>query len=108
MEPEAAAGVAAALADGRIPLRFYRGRTVHGREVQAADAAVRAALGLDRLGDVRLLEHEGSRVVLETPDGALELIVTEREGPPLPASCGNEIEPTPVLEAVVLGLDRPS
>jgi hypothetical protein len=104
VEPGAAAEVAAALADGRIPLRFYRGRTVHGREVQAADAAVRTELGLDRVDDVRLLAHDGSRIVLDTPRGPVEVSVLEREGPPLPASCGKDAEPTPILEATVHGL----
>jgi hypothetical protein len=104
VEPAAAAEVAAALADRRIPLRFYRGRTIHAREVQAADAAVREALGLDRIDDVRLVEHDGRRVVLETPHGAVEVSVEEREGPFLPASCGKDAEPTPVLEATVHGV----
>jgi hypothetical protein len=30
--------------------------------------------------------------------------VVEREGPPLPASCGKDAEPTPILEATVHGL----
>lgn len=104
VEPGAAAGVAAALADGRIPLPFYRGRTLHAREVQAADAAVRTELGLDRVDDVRLLAHDGSRIVLDTPSGPVEVSVVEREGPPLPASCGKDAEPTPILEATVHGL----
>jgi hypothetical protein len=103
VEPGAAAEVAAALADGRIPLPFYRGRTLHAREVQAADAAVRTELGLDRVDDVRLLAHDGSRVVLDTPRGPVEVSVVEREGSPLPASCGNDAEPTPILEATVHG-----
>ena len=104
VEPAAAAEVAAALADGRIPLPFYRGRTLHAREVQAADAAVRTELGLDRVDDVRLLAHHGSRIVLDTPRGPVDVSVVEREGPPLPASCGNDAEPTPILEATVHGL----
>lgn len=104
VEPDAAAEVAAALADRRIPLRFYRGRTVHAREVQAADAAVREALGLDRIDDVRLLEHDGGRVVLDTPHGAVEVSVEERAGPSLPASCRKDAEPTLVLEATVHGV----
>jgi hypothetical protein len=104
VEPDAAAEVAAALADRRIPLRFYRGRTVHAREVQAADAAVREALGLDRIDDVRLMEHDGGRVVLDTPHGAVEVSVAERAGPSLPASCGKDAEPTLVLEATVHGV----
>ena len=104
VEPGAAAEVAAALADGRIPLPFYRGRTLHAREVQAADAAVRTELGLDRVDDVRLRAHDGSRVVLDTPRGPVEVSVVEREGQPLPASCGKDVEPTPILEATVQGV----
>ena len=105
VEPGAAPEVAAALAAGRIPLRFYRGRTLHAREVQAADAAVRARLGLDRVSDVRLLAHDGSRVVLDTSRGAVAVTVAERDGPVLPPSCGRDAEPTPILEATVHGLD---
>ena len=104
--PEAAPEVARALAEDRIPLRFYRGRTLHAPEVQAADAAVRLELGLERVGDVRLVEHDGPRVVLDTPSGPVEVSVVEREGPPLPASCGKDAEPTPVLEATVHGIER--
>ena len=96
--PDAAEEVARDLAERRIPLRFYRGRTLHAREVQAADAAVRNALGLDRLADVRLVEHDGPRVVLATPSGSVDVTVEEREGPLVPASCGKEAEPMPVLE----------
>jgi len=106
VEPEAGSEVARSLVDGRIPLRFYRGRAVHAREVQAADAAVRIELGLDGVGDVRLLRHDGPRVALDTPGGPVEVSVVEREGPLLPASCGKEAEPTPVLVATVHGLER--
>ena len=103
--PEEAEDVAGALAERRIPLRYYRGRTLHAPEVQAADAAVRTALGLDRLTDVRLAEHDGARVVLATPRGPVEVTVEERVGPTLPASCGETAEPMHVLEATVHGLD---
>ena len=103
--PDVADTVARTLAERRIPLPFYRGRTLHSPEVQAADAAVRAALELDRLTDVRLLEHDGTRVVLATPSGSVEVTVEEREGPTLPASCGKEGEPMRVLEATVQGLE---
>jgi hypothetical protein len=104
VEPQAAEEVARALAERRIPLRFYRGRTLHAPEVQTADAAVRTALGLDRLGDVRLVEHDGLRVVLATTGGSVEVTVEEREGPLLPAGCGKDVKPMPVLEATVHGL----
>ena len=102
--PDEAADVADALRERRIPLRFYRGRTLHAPEVQAADAAVRRALGLDRVGDVRLVAHDGSRVVLWTPSGEVGVIVEPREGPVLPPSCGKEPEPMRVLDATVHGL----
>jgi hypothetical protein len=103
VEPEAAGEVARALAERRIPLRFYRGRALHAPEVQAADAAVRMALGLDRLEDVRLVAHDGPRVVLATPSGRVEVTVEERAGPMLPPSCGKAAEPMPILEATVHG-----
>ena len=101
--PTEAAEVAAALATGRIPLAHYRGRSLHAPEVQAADALVRTVEGLDRVGDVRLVEHEGDRVVLATPRAVLEVRVEERPGPALPASCGAEPELTTSLTAAVVG-----
>jgi len=65
---------------------------------------VRTELGLDRVDDVRLRAHDGSRVVLDTPRGPVEVSVVEREGPPLPASCGKDAEPTPILDATVQGV----
>jgi hypothetical protein len=103
--PAAAEDVARALTERRIPLPFYRGRALHAPEVQVADAAVRVAFGLDRLEDVRLVAHDGPRVVLSTPEGPVDVTVEEREGPRLPVSCGNEAEPMRVLEAAVHGLE---
>jgi hypothetical protein len=103
--PEVAEDVARALSERRIPLPLYRGRTLHAPEVQAADAAVRTAFGLDRLEDVQLVAHDGRRVVLSTPEGPIEATVAEREGPPLPVSCGKEAEPMRFLEATVHGLE---
>lgn len=101
--PSEASAVAALLAEGRIPLDRYRGRTLHAPEVQAADAALRAREGLDRVGDVRLVAHEGGSVVLATPRATHELRVEERPGPELPASCGAEPEATSSLVAVHVG-----
>ena len=56
-----AAGVAAALAAGRIPLDHYRGRTLYDAPVQAAEIAVRRALALDGVGDLRLVAHGDRR-----------------------------------------------
>lgn len=101
VEPAAAAAVATALAEGRIPLGLYRGRTHHAPAAQAADAAVRRALGLDRVGDVRLLDRSGARVRLQTPRGIAAVEVRERAGPALPASCGAEPLTTAWLEATL-------
>ena len=100
--PVEAPAVAAALAEGRIPLAHYRGRSLHAPEVQAADALVRTVEGLDRVADVRLVEHEGDRVLLETPRAVLEVRVEERRGPTLPASCGAEPEQTTSLAATLV------
>lgn len=104
VEPSDAERVAAVLADGRIPLDHFRGRTLHAPVVQAADAAVRAELGADRVADVRLVEHDGSRVRLQTPRGLVEVEVAERPGPALPASCGAEPEPSSALAATIVAL----
>lgn len=92
--PEAAAEVSAAVAEGRIPLRFYRGRTFDTPRVQAADAALRKALVLDGLGDVRLAADDGRIVRLALATGIARVRVEEVEGPALPASCGAEAKPT--------------
>ena len=107
VEPAAAGAVVASLTDGRVPLDFYRGRSLHAPAVQAADAAVRRALGADRLTDVRLVSHDGDLVRLDTPAGMVEVSVEERIGPSLPASCGGDPEETVVLEAMVRGFERP-
>jgi hypothetical protein len=96
--PADASNVAAALLDGRIPLAYYRGRTLHGPSAQVAEAAVRQELGLDRIADVSVLEAGPSFVRLGTPTGEVGVEVTEIEGPAVPASCGAEPERSVLLE----------
>jgi hypothetical protein len=102
VRPGDAERVATSLLERRIPLEHFRGRSLYAPEVQAADAALRGLDGLDRVGDVRLVEHAGSRVVLETPTETVELVVEEVWGSELPASCGAEPEPTTSLRASVV------
>ena len=102
--PEAAAEVSASIADGRIPLRFYRGRTHDTARAQAADAAVRNALALDGLGDVRLVRDDGRVVELTLPTGIASVRIEEVSGPPLPASCGAEPQPSTRLAAQIVSL----
>lgn len=106
VRPGDAERVAAALLERRIPLDHYRGRSLHAPEVQAADAALRQLDGLDRLDDVRLVEHGGGRVVLETRRETVELAVEEVSGPELPASCGAEPEQATSLRASVVERHR--
>ena len=98
---ERAAEVAGLLEDGRIPLDLYRGRTVFGPAVQAAEIAVRAVTGLDRVGDLRLVSHDGDLVTFATPDGELVARVEGRPGPAVPASCGADPEPTAAWMAAI-------
>lgn len=99
--PGRAADVAARLTAGRIPLEWYRGRTLHSARCQAADAAVRLELGLDAVGDVRPLRDDGRAVVMAVPDGVVRVRVNEEVGSLLPPSCGAEPEPSRRLVARV-------
>jgi len=94
--------VARALA-GRVDLARYRGRTAYPQEVQAAERAVRDVTGLDRTRDLRLIDVDGERVRFRGADGKEHTALVESAlGPVVPASCGAEPEPQPVLTARVL------
>jgi len=95
---EEAATISADVAAGRIPLEYFRGRTIHSAEAQVAEATVRAELGLAELGDVRILETSPGRVVLETPTGTLETTVDACEGAVRPESCGADPAPATVYD----------
>ena len=92
--PSEAAAVAAQLEIGRIPLDWYRGRTLDSPRCQAADAVVRRTSGLDRITDVRPLRDDGRIVDVAVPDGVVHVRVEESDGPLLPPSCGTEPEPS--------------
>ncbi len=91
---EEAHAVAAAVGAGRIPLERYRGRTLYAAPVQAAEVAVRRTLGLDLIGELRLLSHTAGVVRFATGRGEVTVSVEEVTGPTVPASCGEEAEPT--------------
>lgn len=91
--------VARLLEQGRIPLDLYRGRVLYSRPVQAAEALVRSRSGCDGVADLRLVEHDGDRVVLATPEGECVVRVEERQGPELSISCGTEPEATSIWVA---------
>lgn len=97
--PARAADAAAALASGRIPLAWYRGRTLYEPAVQAAEVALRQELRLDRIGDVRLLDVGDGTVRFSTTRGEATMAVAGSAGPSLPASCGAAPEPTQRYDA---------
>jgi hypothetical protein len=100
---EGAARVVGEALDGRVPSSGYRGRTAYPPEAQAAEMAVRAAKGLDRIADLRLTGMEGARVSFRDCDGQEHAAVVERApGPAVPASCGAEPEGQTILTARVL------
>jgi hypothetical protein len=88
---------------GRVPSSAYRGRTAYPPEAQAAEIAIRAASGLDRIAEFRLIGMEGDVVSFRDLGGHVHAAVVERApGPPVPASCGAEPEAQTVLTARVL------
>lgn len=102
VDPDEAPAVVERALAGRIELDRYRGRTSYTAPVQAAEHAVRARAGLDRVSDLRLADAGGSLVRFATSDGReLAATVAEGESPPLPASCGAEPEPQRLFVAQV-------
>jgi hypothetical protein len=77
-----------------IPLAHYRGRTLYRPEVQAAEAAVRARLGVSAIGALSHEPTNGLRVVFRTPTGAVDVAVEASDGPRRPESCGAEPVPS--------------
>jgi hypothetical protein len=76
---------------GRIALDRYRGRTCFEAHVQAAELAVRRAAGLEGLAEIALEAVEDGVVTFRTwDDEEYAVVVHEVQGPPTPASCGDE------------------
>ena len=103
LDPEEAPGVVSDALEGTIRLDRYRGRTCHDPVVQAAEHAVRSSAGLDRVGDLRLLDVSGSTARFAALDGVeFAVEVAGAEGLTLPVSCGADPEPQPALSARLL------
>ena len=96
VEPAEGAGILEALADGRLMLDRYRGRTSMPMPSQAAERALRADRGLDRLDDVRHLgtERRGGRasVRLGTRSGEALVRLTRVELPPMRLTCASNAD----------------
>lgn len=94
LDPSDAPPVVELALEGRIDLPHYRGRTCYEPRVQAAEHAIRAAVGLDRLEDLRLGGLDDSVVRFQAANGnEYAAVVEEAEGPAVPASCGAPPEP---------------
>lgn len=92
--PDQAPYVVARALAGRIELDRYRGRTSYDAAAQAAERAVRAAADIDRVGDLELVAQENGRVRFRAWDGReWAAVADEVQGPPVPASCGDEPAP---------------
>ncbi len=93
VQPEEAPLVVARAFAGRIDLGHYRGRTCYEPPVQAAERAVREALDLQGVGDLRVESIEGATIRFRSWDGTRHAAeVEEVVGPRVPASCGADPE----------------
>ena len=97
--PEDAPRVVADALVGCIALDHYRGRTAYSARAQAAEAAIRASMGLVSLEDLILVADDGVHVRFAGPDGReLRARPEEIMGPTVPVSCG--VEPLPQKQVV--------
>ena len=100
LDPENVVSVTRHALAGRIELDHYRGRTCYDVQVQAAEHALRRALRLRDVHDLRLVDVDGSVVRFRGRDGSEHAAtVEELAGPVVPASCGAEPEPQRALAA---------
>jgi hypothetical protein len=77
--PRDALAVTRGYEDGRIDLRYHRGRSCYSPAVQAAEHHLRATLGLAGIDDLALTAHRVAgpnrhRVVFEDPDGTARTV----------------------------------
>jgi hypothetical protein len=112
VEPERGPAVLAACSEGRIVLDRFRGRTSDPMAVQAADAAARDRLGLERVADVTPLayDRDGARatVRLAVPGGEALVQLERHELPPMRLTCSSTREESPaVWSAVSVALPAP-
>jgi hypothetical protein len=100
VDPKEAVSITSRALAGRIELGHYRGRTCYDPPVQAAEHAIRQALGLEHVADLRLASVAGAAVRFRDRRGdEHQANVVETAGPTLPASCGAQAEEQRVLVA---------
>ena len=88
---------------GSIALERYRGRVCLEPPVQAAEIALRRALGLGAIDELRFTTRDGDVVRFRDLDGREHAVsVREERGPVVPASCGSAPEPQTTFSARVV------
>lgn len=96
VEPAEGAAILEAVADGRILLDRYRGRTSMPMPSQAAERALRSGWGLDGLDDVRHLgterQGEHASVRLGTASGETLVRLIRIELPAMRLTCASSVE----------------
>jgi hypothetical protein len=106
VEPDEGHEILGAYHAGRIaPLRRYRGRSSHPHHVQAAERALRAHLGLDRI-DAVTPQRSGRRgdlaeVTFATPSGSHRVRLERTLGAPMRLTCHASTEQAPPVWRVL-------
>lgn len=102
-------GMVAAVAQGRLPVRHWRGRSSLPLPTQAAQAFARERLGLDGMADLALVRQRDAGpdrwvVLLAGPAGEVEVGVRyDRAGEPRALTCGAEPKVAPRFVLTALG-----
>lgn len=89
VDAESGLRIAALAAEGRVDVERLRGRAAYPPAVQAAEVVLRGRLGLDGLGEVRLVAHAGEDVVLAAGGEHHALRVEAIVGEPQRQSCAD-------------------
>lgn len=91
VEPSESWPVIEAALAGRVHLPCYRGRSLHGFAAQAAEVAVREAVGLTGVEEVQVVRlqstPEGWRAMVESGEAVYEVAVRREEGEATHLTC---------------------
>ncbi|MFA9446850.1 sucrase ferredoxin [Egicoccus sp. AB-alg6-2] len=111
LDADTARVAVAANEGGRIDLDHFRGRSCHAFPVQAAEALARQRMGLQGTGALRVVDVQRAgdrhRVRFARPGGRRLVVevVTRRDAPPAPLTCGGLPGAAPSYELVHLAED---
>jgi hypothetical protein len=102
VEPGAAWSLLDEYLAGRIDLDHYRGRSAYTFSEQAAELAVRRITGLRGIGDLRLVEHEGTHVRFRADGRTFDVGVAYEPGELTYLTCSAETLRRPRHYAAVI------